>query len=210
MARIPGRSAWLAWPVGLLCAAVVVALVWLSIPMVPATVAWAGEMLRTATSGPAASPTEAARASTLETAESDADLDCRRFYPADLWTELTWSPRGLLVQDFSAPSTTVTTLTEALAPQVRVSCRWTFHDGATATSTLARVAPDAAPVAEATLQANGFTCATSGTVLSCTRTQAGVVEENAFSGDLWLSSSTTGAVPESYSTRLAAGLWNAG
>lgn len=210
MARIPGRSAWLAWPVGVLCAAVVAALVWLSIPMVPATVAWAGDMLRTATSGPAAAPTEGARPSALETAESDADLDCRRFYPVDLWTELTWSPRTLLVQDFSAPPTAVTTLTEALAPQVRVSCRWTFHDGATASTTLARVTADAAPVAEATLQAEGFSCAASGAVLSCTRTQGGVVEEHAFSGDLWLSSVTSGTVPEAYATRLAAGLWSAG
>lgn len=210
MARIPGRSAWLAWPAGLLCAAVVVALVWLSIPIVPATLTWAGDMLRTATSGPQAAPTTGARASALETAESDADLDCRRFYPADLWTELTWSPRALLEQDFSPSATSVTTLTEALAPVVRVSCRWTFADGATAASTLAKVAPDAAPVAEATLQAAGFACATSGAVLSCTRTEAGTVEEHAFSGDLWLSSVTAGAVPEQYGARLAAGLWNAG
>lgn len=207
MARIPGRSAWLAWPVGLFCAAVVGALVWLSIPMVPATVAWAGDMLRNATSGPPAPSADGVRPSAREMAESDAGVDCRRFYPADLWAELTWSPQSLLLQDFSAPSTSATTLVEALAPQVRVSCRWTLQGDATASTTLARVAPDAGPVAQATLQADGFACEASDAVLSCTRTQAGTVEAHAFAGDLWLSSVTAGSVPEAYGTRLQSNLW---
>ena len=50
MARVGGRNSWIAVPVGLGCAAIVGALVWLSLPMVPVTVAWAGDMLRNATS----------------------------------------------------------------------------------------------------------------------------------------------------------------
>ena len=49
MARTGGRNAWIAWPAGLLCAAVVVSLAWLAQPMVPVSVAWVGDMLRAAT-----------------------------------------------------------------------------------------------------------------------------------------------------------------
>ena len=48
MARVAGRNSWIAVPAGLVCAAVVGTLVWLSLPMVPVTVAWAGDMLRNA------------------------------------------------------------------------------------------------------------------------------------------------------------------
>ena len=58
MARVGGRNSWIAVPVGLVCAAIVAALVWLSLPMVPVTVAWAGDMLRNATA-PRPQPTQA-------------------------------------------------------------------------------------------------------------------------------------------------------
>ncbi len=207
MARIPGRNAWLAWPAGVLCAAIVAALVWFSLPMVPVAVAWAGETLRTATSQPTASGAGVEAVSVLERAESDDDLDCRRLYPSLLWTELAWSPRTSLQQDQAAPATSAAPLVEALAPAVRVSCHWALYNGATISTTLARVSADAPAVAEATLQAAGFRCEAGAVVLACARTDGGVVEEHAFAGELWLSSVESGAVPETYGTRLAAGIW---
>ncbi|GAA2002181.1 hypothetical protein [Microbacterium ulmi] len=210
MARIPGRNPWLAWPAGIVCAAVVATLAWLALPMVPVVVAWVGESLRTATSPPVAAPVEPSRAPLLEIAESDDAIDCRRLYPDDLWVELAWRPEALLSQDFSAPSTSVASLTDALAPQVRVTCRWRFDGGGGISSTLARVASDSAAVVEAALQGEGFSCETAGAVLRCRRAQGGAVEEHAVSGDLWLSSVETGRVPEDYGARLAEGLWGAG
>lgn len=210
MARIPGRSAWLAWPSGLICAAVVVGLVWLAIPMLPTVAAWSGDTLRAAVSAPTAAPAESKRPSVLETVASGEDLDCRRFYPADLWTELTWSPRTMLLQDRTAPATSAVALTEALAPRVSVTCRWTFHTGAAISTTLAQVAEGSGAVAEATLQADGFSCAPQGAALACTRDRAGVREEHAFAGDLWLSSVESGSVPEEYGSRLLAATWPAG
>lgn len=210
MARIPGRSAWLAWPAGVICLAAVAALAWLSGPMIPAVAAWSGDTLRAALSPPTAAPTERARPSVLETVASGADLDCRRFYPADLWSELTWSPRTLLLQDRTAPATSVVTLGEALAPQVRVTCRWTFHTGSTISTTLAQVAEGSSAVGEAALRAEGFACGAQGAALVCARDRDGVREEQAFAGDLWMSSVETGEAPESYGDRLVAFVWPTG
>lgn len=207
MARIPGRNSWLAWPAGLVCAAVVAGLVWLSAPMAPVVVAWVGETLRTATSRPVAAPESPPRPPLHAAAESDASLDCRALYPSDLWTELAWRPDGLLAQDLSLPATTVTSLTDALAPQVRVTCGWRFGDGGTLATTLARVGEGAVPVAEAALQGQGFDCAMAGDVLECRRDQGGVVEEHALSGDLWIASVETGPAPDEYGHRLAEALW---
>lgn len=210
MARIPGRSSWLAWPAGLLCAAVVAGLVWLALPMVPVAVAWVGDTLRTATaatSAPAAAPSTPGRGPLIDAAESEASIDCRTFYPSDLWLELAWRPQGLLAQDFSPPATSVTSLVDALAPTVRLSCRWEFAD-ASITSTLARVGDGSAAVAEAALRGEGFACTTTEGVLECRRARGEVVEEHALSGDLWLSSVETGPAPDDYGTRLAEALWS--
>ena len=74
MARIGGRSLWLAWPVGLLCAGIVGALVWVALPAVPGTVNWIGDTLRAATSAPVA-----AAPSPVETAA--LDRRCRSGLP---------------------------------------------------------------------------------------------------------------------------------
>lgn len=48
MARVGGRSIAMSWIVGLLCAAVVVALLWLSMPMLPVLIEFTGDALRRA------------------------------------------------------------------------------------------------------------------------------------------------------------------
>jgi hypothetical protein len=204
LARTGGRNSWIAWPAGLLCAAVVAVLAWLAQPMLPVSVAWVGDMLRATTSPPLASPVTE---SVATRAVAPGDIDCRALYPDSLWAELTWTPNVLLSQGYSAPATAATSLTEALAPSVRITCRWRADEGRTIASTLAGVAADAGPVAEASLRSQGFDCATDAEALVCTRTSGDVLEEHVFRDRLWLSSVETAWHPDAFGARLAAHVW---
>jgi hypothetical protein len=189
VARTGGRNSWIAWPIGLLCASVVAALAWLSQPLVPVSIAWMGDMLRTATSPPvAAAPGE----SVASRASAPGDIDCRALYPDRLWAELTWTP---------------TVLTDALTPSVRISCHWRTTDGGSVDSTLARVGADAAVIADASLRGQGFTCATDADAVVCSRSVGDVLEEHTFRGGLWLSSVERAWHPEAYAARVAAQVW---
>jgi len=204
LARTGGRNSWIAWPAGLLCAAVVAALAWISQPMLPVAVAWMGDMLRATTSRPIAAPVAESPASR---AIAPGDIDCRSLYPDDLWIELTWTPDVLLSQDFGPPATAATSLTDALAPSVRVSCRWRTDGGRAIASTLAGVAGDAQVIAEVALRAQGFTCSADEVALVCTRANGVVVEEHIIRGGLWLSSVEAAWHPDAYGARLAAHVW---
>jgi len=48
MARVAGRNVAIAWIAGLLCAGVVLALVWFSMPIVPVMASFVGDALRSA------------------------------------------------------------------------------------------------------------------------------------------------------------------
>ncbi len=204
MARTGGRNSWIAWPAGLLCAAAVAALVWLAQPMLSVSVTWMGDMLRATTSEPVAAPVSEPVATQ---AIAPGDIDCRALYPDDLWAELTWTPNVLLSQDMSPPATAVTSLTDALVPSVRVTCRWRAGDGRVIVSTLAGVAGDADRIAEAALRGQGFACTADDVALVCTRTAGKVVEEHTIRDGLWLSSVETVWHPDVYGARLAAHVW---
>lgn len=199
MARVGGRNTWIAVPAGLACVAVTASLVWLSLPMIPVTVAWAGEMLRNATTPqvePSPGDTPARRAVAGES------LDCRALYSDALWNELTWTGRSILDQSFDPPATAVTSLTEVVAPDVILTCAWTNSDGGMVVSTLAVVAADAPGLAEAALRGQGFSCAVGDTGLRCTGTQGDTVESHVFSEGLWLSSTERTWHPDDYAARL--------
>lgn len=198
MARIGGRNSWIAVPAGVLCAAVVGALVWLSLPMVPVTITWVGETLRSATAPPPAT----ARQQTPAQAALDGEaVDCRTLYADDLWNELTWRPGSLLGQSLAAPATSATAFADAAAAQVLVTCTWRFDAGGIAT-TLAKVDADAVSVAGAALSGAGFSCAQAGSGVVCTRTRDGVREEQTLRDGLWLVSVETRWHPEDYGARL--------
>ena len=201
MARVGGRNSWIAVPAGLLCATVVAALVWLSLPMMPMALAWAGETLRVAAQNPFAPPPSATPAAPAAEA-----ADCRDLYPTALWTQLTWRGDALLDQDGTPPPTAAASVVEALAPAVRLSCAWTFDEGGI-TTTLSSVPEDAAVTAEPAFTALGFACATADGLLTCTRTDAGVREEHTIGGGLWLADVSTGWRPEDYGTRLVDAVW---
>lgn len=199
MARVGGRNSWIAVPAGLVCAAIVAALVWLSLPMVPVTVAWAGDMLRNATSpepAPSAGDTAARRA-----LAGDA-VDCRALYSASLWNEMTWQGRTILDQAIEAPPTEVPSLTEVLAPEVRVSCSWTDQDGRAVISTLSAITPQTIGLGEAALRGQGFACAAGDGIVRCARTQGEVVEAHVLRDGLWLATLERAWHPDDYGARL--------
>lgn len=199
MARVGGRSTVIAVPVGVLCVAIVAALVWLSLPMVPVTVAWAGDVLRNATTpAPAAEPADSAARHALA---GDA-VDCRALYSNSLWNELTWQGRTILDQSVDAPPTDVPALVEVLAPEVRVACRWTAQDGGTVSSALAVIAAEGPVLAEAALRGQGFACGARNGVVRCTRVQGATIEDHVLRDGLWLASVQRSWRPEDYAARL--------
>lgn len=204
MARVGGRNRWFAVPAGLLCIAIVATLVWLSLPMVPVTVAWAGDALRRATAPHVATPPPDTPAMK---ALAGGAVDCRDIYSDGLWGELTWHGRTLLDQSADAPATAVTSLTEVLAPEVVRTCRWTGRDDGEIRTTIAVVGPDAASLADAALRGQGFSCATDDGNLRCTSTQGGTTESHVVRDGLWLSVVERSWHPDDYVTRVEARVW---
>ncbi|MFC8682476.1 hypothetical protein ACFT30_13220 [Microbacterium ureisolvens] len=203
MARIGGRNRWIAVPAALLCAAVVGSLVWLSLPMVPVTIAWVGDTLRKATAPqPEATPAEIP----ARIAADGGAVDCRTIYGDDLWNELLWRPGSLLNQTMAPPPTAATAFADAATPEVVVTCAWRFDAGGIVT-TLSKVDAAAASVAAAALGGEGFSCEESPAATVCSRTRAGVREEHTVRDGLWLSSVETRWHPEDYGARLDHEVW---
>lgn len=204
MARIGGRSSWIAVPAGLLCAAVVAALVWLALPMVPVAVNWVGDTLRAASNPP---PPPVAEETLADRALASEVFDCRAIYPDSLWSELTWRAGVLLNQTAGPPATAITPLADALLPSPRITCAWRLESGGGIVTTLAVVADDAATIADAALRGQGFTCTLEDGALRCVRVRGDVIEEHTVRGDLWLSSMETKWHPEDYGPRVEAEIW---
>jgi hypothetical protein len=203
MARVGGRSLWLAWPVGVMCAGVVGALAWMAAPGLPGAVEFVGNTLRGATSAPVAD------GAGTPPAPSAAATDCRDIYPDRLWSELTWTPDALLSQT-TAPPATATALAAALAPDVRLTCTWRVDDGRSVATTVATVGADAAAVARAALSAEGFTCSADGDAAHCARTSGTVTEIHDLRGRTWLSSVLTGWMPQDYAAQVASRVFAGG
>jgi hypothetical protein len=192
---VGGRSGWIAWPVAVICIAVIAALFWLAAPGVPGAISFVGDTLRGATSAPTADGGGAAGA-------DEPATDCRSLYPDRLWAELTWTPEALLDQDTDPPATT-TTLGQALAPSVVFTCTWTVEDGRSVSTTLAEVGEGSDAVAQAALTTEGFSCRPEGDRLHCERASGGVTEIHDLRGTQWLSSVLTNWLPEDFAAQTA-------
>lgn len=202
MARIGGRSYGIAVPAGMLCAAVLGGLVWLALPMIPVTITWMGDTLRSATAPkPAATPVR----SPAQEAASGGSIDCRSLYADDLWNELLWRAGSLLNQSVEPPATTAA-FAEAAVTEVLVTCEWRFDSGGIVT-TLSKIDADAAAVADAALSADGYTCTAAADALVCTRTAGPVHEEHTLRDGLWLASVETQWHPDDYGARLDRTVW---
>lgn len=196
MARVGGRNAWIAWPAGLFCATVVVALVVLAAPGVPGAVSFIGDALRAATQAPFAAG---------EDAEIVADApaeDCRSLYTQPLWSAMVWSPKALLSQTHTAPVSTPEAVAAA-APAVVVTCHWRGAAGTSISTTVSTIAPEAAGAVQATLSGQGFACEVAAADTHCVRSQAGVDEVHDLRGDRWVSSTLTGWHPDGYTDVVA-------
>lgn len=200
MARVGGRSAWVAWPAAVICIAVIAGLVWLAAPGVPGAISFIGDTLRSATTATSAPVAGGGREGGART-EAPA-TDCRSLYPDRLWAELTWTPDVLLVPSTNPPET-ATSLAQALTPAVRFTCTWTAAGDRRISTTLAELAGDPAPVVQAALAAQGFACEDEDGRLHCERSAGDALEIHDVEGSLWLSSLLTGWVPEDYGRQTA-------
>ncbi|WOQ69330.1 hypothetical protein RYJ27_11605 [Microbacterium limosum] len=204
MARIGGRSLWLAWPIGLIAFAVVAGLAWLAYPMTPVVVAWAqGAVAGTLGPGPAPTvsvPPESPAAGeesggageAIEVERAGPPGTCEELYPPSNWQQLTSSAGLALQEGATAPQTAVTDLADALGASVLVSCAWTDASGA-ATVTLSRVAPVAATTVAGVLGGAGFECqqVTDGVACAKPAGEDDRAEEHVVRGDLWLATVRT-------------------
>ncbi|MBU4465023.1 MAG: hypothetical protein KKH75_04155 [Actinobacteria bacterium] len=197
-----GRSLWLAWPVGLICAGIIGALVWIAAPGVPGAIDFAGQTLRGSTSTPLAEAKGG-------TATPPAQLrDCRDLYPDSLWAELVWTPKVLLSQNTSAAATSATPLVDALHPKVILTCAWRLKAATTISTTLATVdAAAAAPLAQPALVGQGFTCSASGDGVRCTKADGETIEEDVIRSGFWLSSQFRSWHPDGFTDRLVERIW---
>ncbi|MGV9194669.1 hypothetical protein ACQ143_10045 [Microbacterium sp. MC2] len=191
MARVAGRNAVFAWIVGLLCAGVVAGLAYLALPLLPATVDWVAQQN---------APDDDAE--TVDDLDPFEPAECRHLYVDALWSSLTWTPGSVLMPSRDAPTTTATSVTDALQPDVRMTCDWISDSGEIHT-TVAAVATDAGAIATAALPGLGFECAEHHARVRCVREDGDLVETIETGGGLWLSTSQTGWYPADYTRRVA-------
>lgn len=191
MARVGGRSAWIAWPAGLFCLAVVAGLLYLAAPGIPRTVSFIGDALRAGTSAPVA-----AGESSLRDEHAPAQ-DCRSLYTQPMWSTLVWSPGALLSQVRTPPVSTPEAVAVA-QPAVVTTCHWRGAGDSSISTTVSTVPPEAGPAIQATLSGQGFACRVDAATIHCERTSGVVHEVHDLRGDRWVSSTLTGWEPDGY------------
>jgi len=192
MARIGGRSLWLAWPAGLLCAAAVAAMAVIAAPGVPLAVGFVGDTLRAATG----------RHVVTETTPPAPASDCRHLYSQPLWSSLVWSPQALLSQRHTAPASTPEAVAAA-GPAVVVTCHWRGEAGRSIETTVSTVTPEGASAVVATLTAQGFACSAVADTTHCERAAGDLVEVHDLRADRWVSSTLSGWMPDGYAAIVA-------
>ncbi|MFV0374256.1 hypothetical protein [Microbacterium sp.] len=195
MARVGGRNAVAAWIIGVLCAAIVIGLAVLAVPLLPGGSTWFG-----------AAPEEEAPAPERAPVPGEA-RECRDLYGDALWASLRWEPGAEISVSRDSPNLTATEVVDALAPAVRFTCAWTSEDGEI-TTTYADVAADAPTVVKATLPDAGFGCRNVRDRVRCTRTDEDVIETVEVGDGRWLSSVQVAWTPTQYAERVADRAWS--
>lgn len=212
---IGGRRWWLAWPAGVLCVAVVGALVYLAVPAVPWAVQYTIATLQQGARAGTASPPTPAPVESIGTALTD---DCVSLYPAGLWLELALDPRTVLSQNMTPPADELTRAMAPWHPAVRMTCAWRAATGASVRTSLVDLtgseSDDATrgAIAEA-LTARGFGCRITradASLLTCTRRSGQNVDTAVVHGDVWLSTAEEGWHPDGYQAALVQRLWPVG
>ncbi len=202
VARIGGRSSAAAWLVGVLCTGVIGGLLVLAAPAVPAGVAIAGDILRSASG----TDPQDAPVSATPPPVATAVPACRALYPEQMWLELTQRAGGDPVQTAEPPPAPAG-LTAALAPAVRVTCVFEGVNTGRIATTVADVGPAASGVARAALEASGFRCDPFGGGVRCVLDSGGAASEHVIRSGVWLATEFSQWQPDRYTERVAAVLW---
>lgn len=202
MARIGGRSSAAAWFAGVLCTGVIAGLLVLAAPAVPAGVAIAGDILRSASG---ADPEDAPLAATAPPVATAVPA-CRGLYPEQMWLELTQRTGGDPVQSAEPPPAPAG-LTAALAPAVRATCVFQGVNTGRIATTVADVGPAAPGIARAALEASGFRCDAFGDGVRCVRDSGGTASEHVIRAGMWLATDFSQWHPDRYTERVASVLW---
>lgn len=193
MARVGGRSAWIAWPAGVLCAAVVATLFVLAAPGLPGAVTFVGDTLRTGSTTPPY--TDAPRV-------PGPAGTCRDLYTQPMWSALVWSPEALLTQRRTTALSTPEAVAAA-APTPVITCHWRGEGGRWLETSVAAVSPEGAAAVQSTLTAQSFTCTAAEATVHCERQADGVTEIHDLRGDRWVSSTFSGWMPDGYAAVVA-------
>lgn len=199
MAQIPGRKMWLAAPAAVVCVVVLMALVVLAAPMVPAIGAWIGNTTQNALK--AEEPVELVTSSEVH--------DCRDLYPQELWAEIMWTERPLLSQNrvLLLPDAPSEALAQSLDISWVLSCQWQRDAPGTIQTSLMQVPDGTVAIAQTTLGAAGYSCASTGSAISCRLEKDGVITLQSFGGQWWLSTVVSDWELDRYGERLTAYLW---
>jgi hypothetical protein len=197
MARVGGRNTSFAWVIGVLCAAVIGAMVWIAAPMVPQAAVFLGDYFAAPTSAPVAGDDE----------QQGPPGECRDLYDDELWQSLVRADDALLTPSTDAPLTVAAGgLVDALTPHVQLTCTWTSAEG-TLSTTLATVPTDAGSIARSALPALGFECGAVAERIRCVLDGDGRGETIDMAGDVWLSTVQDGWHPSGYVDAVAARVW---
>ncbi|MCK6079125.1 hypothetical protein KZX37_00660 [Microbacterium sp. EYE_5] len=203
MARVGGRNSAFAWIVGVVSAAVVVALLVFAVPMFPAATGWITDAVGQAQRAidPDAAAPVASEPSPSNGAITGSQY-CRELYDAALWAELDRAPGAERSATSDAPASTATELVAALEPAVTMTCLWTSELGEVST-TVATVPTDAGAIAAAALPRDGFECESGPGRTRCERTDGDLLETIEARGDTWVSTSQHAWHPTRYADEVA-------
>jgi len=200
MARVGGRNEVIAWIIGLLSVAVVLALLVLALPALPFGSGFVSQLL--GQSRPTTSPTVDATEAALPT------TGCGPYLGDALWQSVALRRGVQLVEAKDAPTSAAKDLVGALSPQVQLSCAFTGPGGTEKIVTsISTVTVGAEQVATAALGSTGFQCVPFGQGTRCTRTIGAVTEDDVIEGQTWLSTTFTNWRPLGYTEAFAAKIW---
>lgn len=199
LAKIPGRSMWLAAPAAVVCVVVILVLTVLAAPMVPVAASWVSATVQNALT-PKTTVTETV---------SDELHDCRDLYPRDLWAEIMWSERPLLDQKRTAmyPDAASEALAQSLDLGDVLACSWTNAGNGRVTTALQALSEDPSSLAQTALTAAGYRCESTGAALSCRLETGSFTVLHSFGGNWWLSTAVSDWDLPRYGERLTAYLW---
>lgn len=194
MARLGGRNSIFAWIIGILCAAVVVVLAVLALPLLPIGATLFGGEPASEADGPERAPIPG------------EPRECRDLYGEALWATLRWAPASEIDVSTEQPATSASDVVAALELNVRFTCAWSSERGEIST-TYADAPVDTPEVIRSALPELGFGCVAVADRVRCSRSDGETIETIEAGDGRWLSTVQNLWFPEQYATRTADRVW---